>query len=137
MNVQDEWGIELTTTDGLMSIKHAKEAVARVHAMVEALDEAALTALQCATMESKSIVLSMALVLQRITPEQVEPSARVLKRRPGNFHPPSATNHPPSATSILVLPGDGDVETGGGVPNGAVGASRGRPRPRSRRSTGP
>ena len=52
-------------------LKHPASTVARVEAMVRALDAPALTALQLATMESKSLVLGLALVLRHTTPAKV------------------------------------------------------------------
>jgi len=73
----DDWGVELSTTNGITKVKHEDEAVRRVEAMLDALDDAALTAVQCATMEGKSVVLALALVLRRVTPKAAEEIARL------------------------------------------------------------
>lgn len=62
----DTWDCELATTDEVWRLKHPKVTVARVEAMVKALDAPALTALQLATMETKSLVLGLALVLRQV-----------------------------------------------------------------------
>eukprot|EP00622_Pseudochattonella_farcimen_P007470 FR743461.1.p1 GENE.FR743461.1~~FR743461.1.p1 ORF type:complete len:254 (+),score=37.19 FR743461.1:113-763(+) len=72
-----EFGIDLTTTDALMKIKHPEESVRRMQAIIETLDSAALTALQCATMESKSLVLALSVVLRQTTPEAAMEAARL------------------------------------------------------------
>ena len=63
----DTWDCELATTDEVWRLKHPKITVARVEAMVKALDAPALTALQLATMETKSLVLGLALVLKHVS----------------------------------------------------------------------
>jgi len=63
----EDWGVDLATTDSVFKVKHPPATVGRVLAMVQALDDAALTALQCATMETKSLVLALALVLRKVS----------------------------------------------------------------------
>ena len=75
--MEDEWDAPLATTDSVFKLKHPPGSVARVAAMVDALDGPALTALQCATMESKSLVIGLALVLRRITPRVAEEASRL------------------------------------------------------------
>lgn len=62
----DVWDCELATSDGVWRLPHSDVTVARVGAMVRALDAPALTALQLATMESKSLILGLALVLRHV-----------------------------------------------------------------------
>lgn len=65
----EDWGMELATTDGIAKLDHPDDTVLGVHKLVNALDSPALTALQCATMETKSIVLGLAVVLRQVAPQ--------------------------------------------------------------------
>ena len=73
----DEWDAPLTATDGVFKVRHPPHSIARITTMVEALDTAALTALQCATMESKSLVIGLALVLRCLSPAVAEETSRL------------------------------------------------------------
>eukprot|EP00614_Pseudopedinella_elastica_P009093 CAMPEP_0172587868 /NCGR_PEP_ID=MMETSP1068-20121228/6861_1 /TAXON_ID=35684 /ORGANISM="Pseudopedinella elastica, Strain CCMP716" /LENGTH=331 /DNA_ID=CAMNT_0013383029 /DNA_START=73 /DNA_END=1068 /DNA_ORIENTATION=- len=70
--MSSEWGCPLATTDEVFRLKHPPRSVARVLAMVHALDDPALTALQCAVMECKSLVVALAVVLRRMKPAKAE-----------------------------------------------------------------
>ena len=73
----DDWGCDLATSNEVFRLKHPAETVTRVKSMVNALDDAALTALQCATMETKSLVLALALVLRKVAPRRAEEACRL------------------------------------------------------------
>lgn len=75
--LRDDFNVELATTDTLNKLPHPPASIARMVTLVEALDPAALTALQCATMEAKSLVMGLAVVLGRITPKEAEAASRL------------------------------------------------------------
>lgn len=75
--LREDFNIELATTDTLNKLPHPPASIARMVTLVEALDPAALTALQCATMEAKSLVMGLAVVLGRMTPKEAEVASRL------------------------------------------------------------
>lgn len=75
--LEEEWGIKLNTTDTLFKVAHPPEAISKLKALLAALDPEALTALQSATMESKSLLLSLALILRHIPPEDAGETCRL------------------------------------------------------------
>jgi ATP synthase mitochondrial F1 complex assembly factor 2 len=65
-------GAELgRTMDNLARPKHDAAAVSKVQAVVEALDPFTLSAVQCITMECKSLVIALAVAHRHISIEQV------------------------------------------------------------------
>jgi len=75
--MDESWDCQLATTDTVFRLQHPGQTKKRILAMVDALDSPALTALQCATMETKSLVMGLALVLRQITPSKAEKACRI------------------------------------------------------------
>lgn len=71
-------GLHLGHSDSMSGrIVHPHETVARVRGVVESLDSFSLTALQCATMESKSLLLALALLAREYSLEKCIAASRV------------------------------------------------------------
>jgi ATP synthase F1 complex assembly factor 2 len=58
-------------------IEHDADTVSRVRAVIYALDDYSLTALQCATMESKSVLVGLALLFRAVSVEEAVLASRV------------------------------------------------------------
>jgi ATP synthase F1 complex assembly factor 2 len=76
--MRDEMKLDLKTTDQMtLRVEQTSEVNAKVEAIVHMLDPFSLACLQCMTMESKSIVLSMAHLLGHLNLDQLKEASRI------------------------------------------------------------
>jgi ATP synthase F1 complex assembly factor 2 len=69
--------IELETTQGMEKLNHSKQTVDKIAKIVNSMDHFTLTCLQSATMECKSLVIALALVLRHINIQQAVIASRL------------------------------------------------------------
>uniref|UniRef100_A0A6V1NN32 ATP synthase mitochondrial F1 complex assembly factor 2 n=1 Tax=Heterosigma akashiwo TaxID=2829 RepID=A0A6V1NN32_HETAK len=72
------FGVDIATTDAMITkVPHPPESISKMKDIVESLDPFALSALQCATMECKSLVLGLSLTSGLITVEEAQACCRI------------------------------------------------------------
>lgn len=71
----------MTTTEIHRKPEHPPEALVRARDLLESLDEWALSAVQSVTMECKSLLIALALVLRKTTVEKVRKHLRLFIRK--------------------------------------------------------
>ena len=71
-------GLALATSDNVMGrLSHPPRSVAAITAAVGSFDEWSLASLQCATMECKSLVISMGVLMGHFSPSEAQECARI------------------------------------------------------------
>mmetsp|Transcript_20891 Transcript_20891/g.30251 ORF Transcript_20891/g.30251 Transcript_20891/m.30251 type:complete len:181 (-) Transcript_20891:34-576(-) len=76
--LQEALGVKFGTSESVLgSVAHPSETMVKIQNEVNQMDPFTLAALQCATMECKSILIGLSLVMQHIEPEQAAICARL------------------------------------------------------------
>ncbi|RKO91928.1 hypothetical protein BDK51DRAFT_24388, partial [Blyttiomyces helicus] len=75
--VHEEFGVELKTTDSILTVKQSDELIAKMRAVVEAMDDLQLAAFEKAVLSAKSFVIGLAVVRRRISVEEAAIAARL------------------------------------------------------------
>lgn len=75
--IEKEFGLQVATTDGMQRLSHPPGTEERVLEMLRQLNEFELAALQCATMECKSIVMGLAVLHGKMSVEDACTASRL------------------------------------------------------------
>lgn len=75
---QKVFGVELDTTSAIVArLRHSPESTSRIEGVLNKMDHFTLACLQCATMESKSLVLGLAFVCRYLSSDQIVATSRL------------------------------------------------------------
>ncbi|TPX67546.1 hypothetical protein SpCBS45565_g03669 [Spizellomyces sp. 'palustris'] len=75
--MKEEYGLDIKTTNGILSIRQPEEVVAKLRSILEDFDLITLAAFEKAVLSSKSFIVALALVRRRITVENAAKAARL------------------------------------------------------------
>ncbi|KND03302.1 ATP synthase complex assembly protein ATP12 [Spizellomyces punctatus DAOM BR117] len=75
--MKEEYGLDIKTTNGILSIRQPEEVVTKLRSILEDFDLITLAAFEKAVLSSKSFIVALALVRRRITVEDAAKAARL------------------------------------------------------------